>query len=149
MKFTLKLIPFFTREARTFISTYKRLIMNRQGIDLDPAPSNKQSTINRKGFNHWMVETLALKNKGFKSSVHEMGFSVFASKEQHPSSKGKKEPVTYEQLFTWHNQKHYSGVFGNRLPRGSQFYQRLVKEVDHQLRPQIVKEFTQRIKVQL
>lgn len=151
-KFAISLRAFFTKEAKNLISTYKRLISNRQGIDLDDAPSNAPSTVAKKGFNHWMVETFELKDKGFNSKINDNGFSVFASKRTHTTKRGRKLPSkipTYEDLFTWHNAKKYSGVFGNRMPKGSQFYQRLVKEVYKQLQPQIAREFTRRVKVNI
>lgn len=146
LKFNLR--NFLAREGQTLIKSYQRLIQVRQGISLDPAPHNADATVKRKGKNHWMVDTGKLKRSGFKVLAWPMRLKVYASTDIH--TRGKKRDVSYEDLFLWHNQGHvgksYSGVF-NKFPVGSRFPDRLSVEVYKQMRPQLEKAFTRKIRV--
>lgn len=148
MNLHFNLYNFLRREGETLIKSYQRLIQTRKGISLDSAPHNAAATVKRKGKDHWMVDTGKLKRSGFKMMAWPMRLKVYASPEVH--THGKKRDVTYEDLFIWHNQGHagktYSGVF-NKFPAGSRFPERLSAEVYKQMRPQLEKAFSRRIKV--
>lgn len=147
MKLHFNLRNFLQREGLTLIKSYKRLMAVKQGISLDAAPHNAASTVKRKGKDHWMVDTGKLKRQGFKMQAWPMRLKVYASTDVH--THGKKRAVTHEDLFQWHNQGHagktYSGVF-NKFPAGSRFPERLSTEVFKQMRPQVEKAFSRRIK---
>jgi len=156
-KIKLDLTKFFKREAvRNIIGkpnspfpTYKSLMQTKRGVSLDKAPVNILTTRKRKGKSHWMVHTGELMKKGFLYNASKMSLTIYANPSNHSGNtyymtrRGKKpykqkNPPTYEQLFGWHNKKGYSGVF-EKLPVGSKFPERLVKEVGKQLYPQIRK----------
>jgi len=145
LKFNLR--NFLAREGHTLIKSYQRLMQVKQGISLDPAPHNAAATIKRKGKDHWMIDTGKLKRSGFRMLTWPMRLKVYASTDIH--TRGKKRDVSYEDLFLWHNQGHigkrYSGIF-NKFPAGSRFPERLSTEVYRQMRPQLEKAFTRRIK---
>ena len=140
-QFRINLKKFFTKEAvrniigkpNTVFPTYKSLLNKKKGIRLDKAPRNKKSTRERKGKDHWLVDTGATMRNGFKYEAKARSLRVFASEEKHPNGKGK---VTYKNIFEWHNAERYSGVF-QKLPVGSKFPERLVREVGKQIQPQI------------
>jgi|TARA_Y100000310_G_scaffold337698_1_gene425433 hypothetical protein len=143
--------------TRTSFPTYKSLIAKRkQGILLDPAPSNAPSTRKRKGKDHWMVDTGDLVRNGFGSWSKKHQMRVYAKQNRHSGKytyaggtrTGKaKNPPTYYKLFTWHNADGYSGVF-QQLPKGSQFPKRLEKEIMKQMRKAMSGHF-KNIKVSL
>ena len=149
---------FFRAESKKIIASYKRLIAIRRGVSNDNAPHNAPSTRMRKGKDHWLVDTGETKKNGFNSIVRPKRLLIFASGERHSARRSKhprhgtisKPGPTYRQLFRWHghgsNKKRYSGVFG-KLPSGSQFPQRFVNEAARQIRPQIARQLTKRIKV--
>lgn len=147
---------FLRQEGATLVRSYQRLIATRKGISLDPAPHNAPSTVKRKGKDHWMVHTGTLKRDGFKMQAWPMRLKVYASTEVHSrrvsKRTGRTHTVTHEQLFLYHNQGHpdkpYSGVF-NKFPAGSRFPERMSREVYKQMRPQLEKAFTKRIKVKV
>ncbi|MDD5220151.1 MAG: hypothetical protein PHV11_06275 [Candidatus Bipolaricaulis sp.] len=155
----LDLTAFFQREARTIISRYKSLITQKRGVAMDDAPHNKPSTVKRKRKDHWMVDTGELNRSGFDFRVRPTELLIFASGKRHSGKRsymtkaGKRisysnSHPTYRQLFKWHNQKGYSGVFG-KLPTGSQFPKRLVTEIVAQLRPQMVTQLSRKIRIQV
>ena len=146
----INLKKFFTKEAvrniigkpTTNFPTYKSLIQKKKGIRLDKAPKNAKSTIKRKGNDHWLVETGATMKNGFKYTAKQRSLRVYASQDKHPK-KVKKKP-TYKQIFEWHNAERYSGVF-QKLPVGSKFPDRLVREVGRQIMPQMNKYLKNRL----
>jgi len=147
MKLHFNLRNFLAREGKTLITSYQRLMSIRQGVSLDPAPHNAPSTVKRKGFDKWMIHTGKLRRQGFKMQAWPMRLKVYAFTDVH--SRGKKRSVSYEDLFLWHNQGHpgktYSGVF-DKFPAGSRFPERMSAEVYRQMKPQLEKQFTRRIK---
>jgi hypothetical protein len=155
-KVRLNFKKFFTKEAKkniigsptTSYPTYKSLMNTKRGINLDHAPSNALSTQKKKGKDHWLVSTGETMKTGFKFGAKPLKLIVFASGKKHSgkylygggSRVGKaKNPPTIRQLFRWHNQQEYSGVF-HKLPRGSQFFKRLAKEADKQVTKQLMKQ---------
>ena len=117
----LDLTKILTREAKTIIASYRRLMSRGQGVELDQAPKKK------KGKKPWMINTGDTKNNGFAFTVRKTSLKVYAPKRKHSSGK-----VTYQDIFNWHNMKNYSGVF-NKLPAGSKFPERVVREVGKQV----------------
>lgn len=152
MKFQLDLTRFFEKECKTLIASYKGLLTRKQGIALDNAPSNKESTIKRKGKDHWLVDTGETRRKGFLSEANRLKMKVYANTAKHSGrstymtkSEGKKiyvkkDPPTYEQIFLWHNTANdrYSGIF-QMIPAGSKLFERLDKEINKQVQDQIKK----------
>ena len=155
-KVRLNFKRFFTNEAKkniigsptTTYPTYKSLMNTKRGINLDHAPKNAKSTQKKKGKDHWLVSTGETMRTGFKFGAKPLKLIVFASGKKHSGrylynggrGVGKaKNPPTIRQLFRWHNQEEYSGVF-NKLPRGSQFFKRLAKEADRQVEKQLIKQ---------
>ena len=137
MNFELKLKDFFIQESRkNLIPAQKRLLENKRGVKLDNAPSNKPSTIKRKGFDHWLKDTGKTKENAFEFSATDTTLSLFVSEKPHPKSPN----VTYRDLLDWHTDR-YSGFY-EQLPQGSLFPVRLYKEVQRQIVPQIDKGFT-------
>lgn len=142
---------FFRAESKKIISSYKRLISIRRGVSNDNAPHNARSTQLRKGKDHWLIDTGKTKQRGFKSLVRKTRLLIYASGERHSPRRSKhprigtiaKPAPSYRQLFRWHGHgsehKKYSGIFG-KLPAGSQFPKRFVKEGIRQIKPQIFKE---------
>jgi len=167
---SVNLKVFFDKEAKGIIASYRRLLTMKQGVSLDPAPHNAPATIRKKGKDHWLVDTGETKREGFEFITTPNRLVIYASGKKHsgrytqmlvpegsqrkrgqwriPTRKvtrqGKSRP-TYRQIFRWHNQKNYSGIFG-KLPVGSKFPQRFVAEVVKQLRPQIAEETIKRIR---
>lgn len=135
---------FFQVESKTVIKSYKNLLSRKLGVRLDQAPSNKPSTIKRKGRDHWFKDSGKSIRKGFSSVVTRLRMVIFASKEKHPN----RSDVSYEKLFLLHNTAdgRYSGVFG-QLPVGSKMFQRLDKEVNKQVQLHIAKKLPKRIYV--
>ena len=131
-KIKINLKSFFEREAKILIKAYKNLMSRRQGVRLDSAPHNKASTIKRKGKDHWLVDSGNLRDKGFESKTTKISLEVYASRKPHKN----RNDVSYEELFKLHNQKGYSGIFGE-LPVGSGLEKRLIKELDAQIIPQL------------
>lgn len=139
--FKLNLREFFIKEAAILVKSYKSLMSQGRGVKMDAAPSNAASTIKSKGKNLWLVNTGETKNRGFESDATENSMTVEASGKRHSGNylyKGKKKRhtganPTYEELFEFHNQKNYSGIFGDKLPVGSQLPKRLEKEVKKQI----------------
>ena len=117
----LNLTKVLTREAKNVIAAYRRLMSRGQGVELDQAPKKQ------KGKGVWMIDTGATKSNGFAFTVRKTSMKVYAPNSKHPSGK-----VTYKDIFNWHNMKNYSGVF-NKLPAGSKFPERVVKEVGRQV----------------
>lgn len=132
--FRVEAIKNIIGKPNTQFPTYKSLLNKKKGIRLDSAPNNKEATRKAKGKNHWLVNTGNTMNKGFKFDAKPKSLRVFASKEKHSLNK----KVTYEQIFKWHNADRYSGIF-QKLPVGSKFPERLVREVGKQIGPQMVK----------
>ena len=126
---SINLQPILEKEAKTLISSYRRLLTKKQGIQIDTAPRNAPSTIGIKGKDHWLVDTGETRRKGFKYRATKDTMLVFASGERHSGRrtyygvpgghKGKKRgvrrartqkrivraknPPTYRQIFSWHN----------------------------------------------
>jgi hypothetical protein len=169
----LDFTAFFTKEAKTLISSYRRLLTQKKGVRMDPAPGNAPSVIARKGKDHWLMDTKDLYRNGFKSTASDYRLLVYASTDKHsgrstymgvpgghvgqkPGVRRKRSETrthqrrnvakipTYEQLFLWHNQKGYSGVFG-QFPAGSTFPTRFQSELTRQMTPQIQKTLNRRI----
>lgn len=167
---SVNLKVFFDKEAKTIIASYKSLLTKKQGVSLDPAPKNAPATIRKKGKDHWLVDTGETRREGFAFITQPTRMVIYASGKKHsgrytqmlvpeggkkkrgqwqiPTRKvirqGKSKP-TYRQIFRWHNQKGYSGIFG-KLPVGSGFPKRFVAEVVKQLRPQIAEQTLKRIR---
>ena len=137
MKFKLNLKKFFTKEAKTLTTTYKRLMSVGRGIRNDDAPSKKKP--NDKP---WLIDTGVLKSKGFVQEATKLSMKVRGSRRIHPNS-----TVTYEQLFDFHNQKGYSGIFGTMFPHNSKIPERLADEIDKQIEKWIKKNIPTKIKV--
>lgn len=137
----INLKKFFTKEAtkniigkpRTSFPTYKSLMRMKKGIRLDKAPKNATSTIAQKGKDHWLVNTGSTMNNGFKFTAKPRSLRVYASGSKHPEGN-----VTYKQIFEFHNAERYSGVF-QKLPVGSKFPERMVREVGKQIMPQLTR----------
>jgi hypothetical protein len=173
----LDFTKFFQDEAKKLIASYRRLLTQKKGIRMDAAPHNADSTVERKGKDHWMIDTRDLYKNGFKSSASKDRMIVQASDEKHSGRytymgvpgghKGQRPYVrraktqkrtyqkrniakipTYKQLFLWHNKKGYSGIFG-QFPAGSRFPSRFKKELNRQLDPQFKNEFSKRIKTKV
>lgn len=173
----LDFTEFFLGEAKKLISSYRRLLTQKKGVRQDTAPSNSRSTAARKGKDHWMMDTQDLYKNGFKSTASSDRMVVYASDDKHSGRstymgvpgghKGQKPYVrrarterrthqqsnaakipTYEQLFLWHNQKNYSGIFGH-FPAGSKFPSRFKKELNNQMEPQVKKQYTRHIKMKV
>ena len=158
MAFKLKLKNFFIRESQTLIKSYKSLISRKQGVALDKAPSNKPSTVKKKGKDHWMLDTGELKNKGFAFQTTNTKMKVYAPNISHSgrstyiTRKGgqpigkkiykSKSPPTLRQLFEWHNTAdgQYSGIF-QRVPVGSKLFDRLDTEIEKQFNSYIKNDF--------
>lgn len=154
----LNLIKLFNKESKTLIKTYKTLLTKKQGVKIDKAPSNKLSTIQRKGRDHWLKDTNETYNNVFKRSVGRVSFIVFSSDSNHSGKRtymgvkgghvGKRRGVrrprdqkrivqskqrpSYSQIMDWHNQEGYSGIFGGMWPVGSKAPQRINKEIKRQ-----------------
>ncbi|QDP50135.1 MAG: hypothetical protein Unbinned4311contig1001_25 [Prokaryotic dsDNA virus sp.] len=131
-KFKLNLLQFFQKESKNLIKTYKRLISRGQGIELDSSPKKKT------GSGVWMKATGETNTKGYGYKATRTSMSVFALDKKHSGNtiRGykQKNPPTYKDIFSYHNQvRGWSGVFGNKLPAGSKFPQRLVKEAGIQI----------------
>lgn len=137
----INLKKFFTKEAtkniigkpNTSYPTYKSLMRMKKGIKLDAAPPNKPSTVAKKGKNHWLVDTGKTMNSGFKFTAKPRSLRVYASSEKHSL---KPKAPSFKNIFEWHNAERYSGIF-QKLPVGSQFPERLVREVGRQIGPQV------------
>ena len=144
--FKLDLTTLFTQEAKNIISAYKSLLTRRIGTRGDAAPSNKPSTIKRKGKDHWMVDSGNTKNSGFLSKVGKTIMSIFASQQRHKN----RPDVSYEKLFQLHNTANgrYSGVFG-QAPAGSKIFERMDKEIVKQTNKFIEKRLPKRIIVKV
>ncbi len=156
---------------------YKTLITKKRGVRQDDAPSNAASTIAAKGKDHWMINTGETKRRGFKSISRPNSLTVFAPGQRHSGKrvymgvpgghKGqkagvrrprterrivkyntKRPPPTYRQLFRWHNQEGYSGVYG-QLPVNSRFNTRFSKEVIKQFKTKAPGILSRRIKVKI
>jgi len=140
--FRLNLMQFFLQEAKTLISQYKSLLTRRLGVGRDTAPRNKPSTIKRKGFDHWLVDSGDTKRKGFLSTVTRLTMRVFASKQRHKN----RGDVSYEKLFELHNTAgdRYSGIFGS-VPYGSKIFIRMDKEIVKQTNKFIAKRLPKKI----
>jgi hypothetical protein len=144
-KHDINLKKFFKKEIKKNIlgtyktpyPTYRSLMRMKKGVRLDHAPHNAPSTIKKKGFDHWMVETGELAKDGFEYSTKPLAMLIVASHKKHSSK--YKNPPSYHSLFYWHNQHGYSGIF-ERLPVGSQFPKRLEKEVLRQMKKALVKQ---------
>lgn len=136
-------LSFFTREAKNLVKQYQHLMDRGVGVSLDNAPENKPSTIKKKGFSKWMVDTGELKNRGFKYLAKKDEFSVFGNSTPH--SKGG---TTYNKLFEIHNtaKGRYSGVFG-KLPVGSKFVDRFEKEAIGQIKKHVLKVTPKVVKI--
>ena len=144
--FKLNLTQLFTQEAKNIISSYKSLLSRRLGTRLDQAPSNKPSTIKRKGFDKWMVDSGNTKDKGFLSKVTKITMSIFASKQRHTN----RSDISYEKLFQLHNTAsgRYSGVFG-QAPVESKIFERMDREINRQVQKFITKRLPKRIIVKV
>ena len=137
----INLKKFFTKEAtkniigkpRTSFPTYKSLMNKKKGIRLDKAPRNSPTTIAMKGKDHWLVDTGETMNNGFKFTAKARSLRVYASTSKHSQSN-----KTYKQIFEEHNAERYSGVF-QKLPVGSKFPERMVREVGKQIMPQLTR----------
>ena len=151
---------FLKREVKNLRTQYKTLLTKKQGVLEDPAPHNTPSTIARKGKDHWMKDTGELSDNGFVIESTDMMLRISASTAPHsgrstymgvpgghagqkpgvrrPRTEKRahisKKPVTYEQLFSWHN-KGYSGIF-NGFPNKSGFEIRQQKEFLRQIKEQ-------------
>ena len=143
--FRIEAIKNIIGKPNTRFPTYKSLLNKKKGIRLDNAPDNAQSTKKAKGKNHWMVSSGNTMKNGFKYEAKPRSLRVYASQAKHKLSK----KVTYEQIFKWHNKggdpsakynksERYSGIF-QKLPVGSKFPVRLVREVGKQIGPQMAK----------
>ena len=143
--FKLDMLPFFTIEAPKIIRSYKNLLNKKQGVRLDQAPSNKASTIKKKGKDHWFKDSGKTIQKGFDSIANKLKLVIFASKNRHTKAR-RKDPPTYEKLFQYHNtaNNRYSGVFGS-LPVGSKTLQRMNKEMTKQVQTFIFKKTPKRV----
>ncbi|MDZ7821556.1 MAG: hypothetical protein U5N26_06945 [Candidatus Marinimicrobia bacterium] len=166
---------FFKYWSVQIIKSYRNLLTQKKGVQYDKAPSNEPSVQDRKGKDHWMVDTKELYGEGFKSHFTKDKLRVYASKERHSGRytymgvpgghKGQKpyvrrarterrikqrrgEQPTYEQLFMWHNKKGYSGIFG-RLAKDSKFVKEFSREANKQIKTQLPKEMRKRINVKL
>jgi hypothetical protein len=122
---------------KTPYPTYRSLMRMKKGVRLDHAPSNKPSTIKKKGFDHWMVETGELATHGFVYSTKPLSLLISASQRKHSSKYAN--PPSYHNLFNWHNQHGYSGIF-EKLPVGSQFPKRLEKEIMRQMKNVLIRK---------
>lgn len=168
---------FFQDEAKKLVSSYRRLLTQKKGIRMDPAPSNAPSVIARKGKDHWMMDTGDLYKRGFRIFASRDTMRVYASDEKHSGRytymgvpgghKGQRRGVrrprtekrtyqrhntakipTFEQLFMWHNKNRYSGIFG-QFPAGSRFPSRFKKELNNQLMPQLGDAFSKRYRIKI
>lgn len=172
--FKFNFVPFFQKEAKNLVSQYRSLLTRRKGVSLDAAPPNKPSTVEIKGKDHWLVDTGESRAKGILEKHGNGGFEIYASPSRHSGKrtyfgvpgghKGQrpgvhrahtekriiqaKNPPTYEQIFSWHNQDRYSGIF-SKLPVGSQMPQRFKREYMKQLRPQVEEAFSRDIEVSI
>lgn len=151
------LTAFFNKEAQTLIKSYKRLLSIRRGIRQDNAPSNKKSTIRKKGKDHWLQDTKETTKKGFEYNAKPKSMIVYASKASHSgrsSYKGNvkyrnKNPLSYEEIFAKHNQKGYSGIFGDELPANSKFPDRLSKELVRQAQNILKDKLPKKVKLKV
>ena len=131
-KFEPKLKLFLNKEGKNLISVYKRFLSVGKGILNDSSPTKKS------GKGKWLIDTGETKEKGFAHKATNISLTVYALNKKHSGrdSRGykKKNPPTYAQIFNWHNQSQgWSGIFGNKLPVGSEFPRRLVTEVGRQV----------------
>jgi len=131
-KLKLNLLKFFQKESKTLISTYKRLISTGKGIKNDSSPKKK------KGGGVWLKATGETNTKGYGFKATRTSMSVFALEEKHSGNTTRgykqKNPPTYKDIFNYHNQaRGWSGVFGSKLPVGTKFPERLVKEAGKQI----------------
>lgn len=177
----LNLKAFFQKEVKNLRTQYRKLLTLKQGINYDQAPHNGPATIARKGKDHWMKDTGELYDNGFVIEARKLGMTIRASKKHHSGRStymgvpgghvgqkpGVRRPrtekrthvsqkkVTYEQLFEWHNQKDYSGIFKARpglyggTPKGSRLETDLNKEVVRQLKSQMMKMGNKRINLKV
>lgn len=163
MAFKLKLKNFFIKESKTLIKSYKGLISKKKGVAMDRAPSNKPSTVKKKGKDHWLVDTGETKERGFAFQATDTKMRVFAPDEKHSGRStyitrrggqptGKKiyksmNPPTYLQLFAWHNTAggRYSGVF-QKVPVGSLLFDRLDTEIEKQFNSYIKNDFIKKFR---
>lgn len=153
----LNLLSFFAKEAKNLRTVYKRLLSNKRGIANDTAPSNAPSTVRKKGKNHWLIDTAETKNKGILYDAKNDGFKVYASDKTHSGAylyKGqrkrrKNSEISYREIFELHNQKNYSGIFGDELPAQSKFPDRFERELLRQIKPQLEKVLEKRVKIRL
>jgi len=139
--FKLKLKPFFSKEGKNTIRQYQRLITIGRGVRNDDAPHNKPSTVKKKGKDAWLQNTGETKRSGFKMRATDNRLIVFASGDKHSSGR-----ATYRQIFEWHNQKGYSGVFG-QLPVDSKMPERFGKEVQRQFDKHLKKTLPKKIRI--
>jgi len=163
---------FFAHWKTQIIASYRRLLTIKEGVSGDKAPSNAPSVVARKGKDHWMKDTGELYNNGFESKHDKQTLQIFASKKPHSGRytykgvpgghKGQSPYVrrartetrikqskgphpTYEQIFMWHNQRGYSGIFG-KLAKNSKFPRAFTKEAFRQCKDQLPKNI--RIKIE-
>ncbi len=161
LKIKLDFKKFFIKESKNLIKYYKLFMKKKQGLNYDDAPSNKPSTVKKKGKDHWLVDTGETMQKGFKYRAKRLGMLVFASGQKHsgrstyikrkdgkPAGKKinkSKNPPRLRQIFEWHNKKNYSGVFGE-LPKGSAMHARFDKEANKQVQVAIEKAMRDSVK---
>ena len=150
--FQLDLRLFFSQATKTLIASYKNLLSKRQGVRLDDAPQNANSTIARKGKDHWLVETGETKNRGFLSRFTKTMMEVFASPQRHSGKTvggtTRKNAPSYEKIFGMWNTAggRYSGIFG-QVPANSRLFQRLDKEMNIQFQKHLTKTVPKIVKI--
>ncbi len=150
----IKLKSFFERESTIFINQIKTKISQKKGIDNDPAPQNKPSTVKRKGKNHWLFDTGETKKNAFKKSASNTGFIIRLSNKRHsgtrntPAGKRKyKTKARYSDIMDWVGaDERYSGAV-LAFTKGSRFRDRLTRVTHRQVKKILISGIPEKLKI--
>ena len=158
--FNFDLTKFFRAEAPRLRLAIKKNIASRQGYKGDRAPSNSTRQINgrssyvqRKGKNHWLVNTGETMRKGIAYEYGKTSMRIFARDDLHSGRQiinGKivrrNSNTSYADIFD-KNVHDYSGPFG--INKGNRLLDRMEFEAGKQTIRYLMEELPKKIMLKL
>lgn len=122
----------FKKIKNELLADLRRMVMQKKDVQGNDAPENKDSTIIKKGFGHWMFDSGAYVDNAFIATSDNNSATVELSTDTHPKAK----EWTYKDIGLFHSQNHCPqfGISNQIKERGAQYRFWLGKDIQYAMR---------------